>query len=87
MFNFNSKYFTTVVSYSIKYLCIQILGPNSNIATLLGTETLFSVIILYILPFFISFQGCLKIGGDSGEDFSFIITLNQIQTFPCDTMN
>ena len=66
--------------------CFYVSLDSSNTATLLGTDTLSNVIILYILLFFIPFRECLRIGGDSG-DISFIITVKQIQTFPFGTLN
>ena len=55
-----------------------------KINSLLSDRKLPNVIIMYILPLFISFDECLlKVRGDIWENFSISITLKQMKIFPC----
>lgn len=55
-----------------------------KINSLLSDRKLPNVIIMHILPLFISFDECLlKVRGDIWENFSISIILKQMKIFPC----
>lgn len=59
-----------------------------KIHSLLYDRKLPNVIIMHILPLFISFDECLlKIRGDIWENFSISITLKQMKIFSCNIRN